>query len=115
MAYFVFNSHTVTELNISRVISFFVSDQQINNFKFPGFFGSQQYPHFIGNIQSPAYSTTPECPESPPLPPRVYKPCVVCNDKSSGYHYGVSSCEGCKVWFKKNLFALIHSLYFYLH
>jgi hypothetical protein len=34
---------------------------------------------------------------------RVYKPCVVCGDKSSGYHYGVSSCEGCKVNFLKKI------------
>lgn len=25
--------------------------------------------------------------------------CSVCGDKASGYHYGVLSCEGCKVCF----------------
>ena len=48
---------------------------------------------------------------SPPLPPRMYKPCAVCNDKSSGYHYGISSCEGCKVSYFLFLYKYLgHSL-----
>lgn len=26
--------------------------------------------------------------------------CKVCNDKATGVHYGISTCEGCKVRFK---------------
>ena len=28
--------------------------------------------------------------------------CKVCNDKATGVHYGISTCEGCKVIFNFN-------------
>lgn len=32
-------------------------------------------------------------------PAKSFVPCKVCGDKASGFHYGVTSCEGCKVNF----------------
>ena len=46
----------------------------------------------------PTQSDTGHSPKSLPIhSPVMLPPCRICSEKASGFHYGVNTCEACKV------------------
>jgi hypothetical protein len=44
----------------------------------------------------------------------VHVPCLVCGDEASGFHYGVNSCEGCKVRIDMARYHILYRILYFV-
>ncbi|XP_033227993.1 hormone receptor 4 isoform X2 [Belonocnema kinseyi] len=84
--------------------------QQIQALNLTASGSSQPWVRNGGVVKSEAASQSLSvAPPAPPLPPQEHEEdetpmiCMICEDKATGLHYGIITCEGCKGFFKRTV------------
>ena len=67
-----------------------------------------------GDLDFEEKASIPVKKRTTPTNTSLLPPCKVCLEPAAGFHYGVNTCEACKVWFVLFMVCGLYCLWFVL-
>ncbi len=91
------DSYTTDYINPEQVFSLYNQNSDGNQLEDEGVSDEDERVSGEEQVDESAAKNKSKAQKAPKKQSFTFSDCNICNDKATGVHYGISTCEGCKV------------------